>query len=70
MDIHCSLDPMPSTQLSVLQATISRLTCAYKSGGVGSGVQLPFDAQTAVTFPAGTNPGLHPNTISAPSVVF
>ena len=36
----------------------------------GSGVQLPFDAHTAVTFPAGTNPGLHPNTISAPSVVF
>ena len=36
----------------------------------GSGVQLPFDAQTAVTFPAGTNPGLHPNTITAPSVAF
>ena len=36
----------------------------------GSGVQLPFDAHTAVTFPAGTNPGLHPNTITAPSVVF
>ena len=36
----------------------------------GSGVQLPFDAQTAVTFPAGINPGLHPNTITAPSVVF
>ena len=60
---------MPSTQLSVLQATILTTT-NYKSGGVGSGVQLPFDAQTAVTFPAGTNPGLHPNTITAPSVVF
>ena len=36
----------------------------------GSGVHIPLDVQVAVILPAGTNPGLHPNTISAPSVVF
>ena len=36
----------------------------------GSGVQLPSDAHTAVIFPAGTNPGLHPNTILVPADVF
>ena len=36
----------------------------------GLGLHLPSDAHTAVIFPAGTNPGLHPNTITAPSVVF
>ena len=34
MYTHCSLDPMPSTKLSLLQATVGRLTCAYKSGWV------------------------------------
>ena len=36
----------------------------------GLGFHLPSVAQTAVIFSVGTNLGLHPNTISAPSVVF
>ena len=36
----------------------------------GSGIQLPFNVHTAIVFLTGTNPGLHPNRISAPSVVF
>ena len=36
----------------------------------GSGVHLPSAPHTAVTLPTGTNIGLHPISISAPSVVF
>ena len=36
----------------------------------GSGFHLPFAPHIAVMFPAGTNPGLHLKTISAPSSVF
>ena len=37
---------------------------------VGLGVHIPLDAQVAVILVDGTNIGLHPNEISAPSVVF
>ena len=36
----------------------------------GSGVHIPLGAQVAVILVGGTNIGLHPNEISAPSVVF
>ena len=36
----------------------------------GSGVHIPLDTQVAVILVDGTNIGLHPKEISAPSVVF